>query len=136
MDLLYFVGSRKTRRESALATTESALRRSAPGPWILALTSIILHGWNEAKMAPFGEMLYTRLERLEAKLEIDLNLQILEISCVIASMMPGINGPSRKHDISRWKKISPSTQDLDLPLFEDPGNARQFKTNFSSYYPR
>src|SRR5579859_40403 len=48
MDLLHFVGLRKTRRESALATTESALRRSAPGPWILAATSIILNGWNEA----------------------------------------------------------------------------------------
>ena len=79
----------------------------------------------------FGEMLYTRLERLEAKLEIDLNLQILEISCVIASMMPGINGPSRKHDISRSKKISPSTQDLDLSLFEDPGKARQFSKQTS-----
>jgi hypothetical protein len=37
MDPLHFVGSRKTRRKSALATTESALRRSAPGPWVFGL---------------------------------------------------------------------------------------------------
>jgi hypothetical protein len=85
----------------------------------------------------FGEMLYTRLERLEAKLEIDHNLQILEMLCVTTSMTPRINEVSREHNISRSKKISPSAQDLDLSLFEDPGSAREFsKTNFPSYYPR
>ena len=74
-------------------------------------------------MAPFGEMLYTRLERLEAKLWIDFNLQILEMSCVIASMMP-------RNDISR-SKISPSPQDLDMTLFEDPGKARPFSKQTS-----
>lgn len=40
-------------------------------------------------MARFGEMLYTRLERLEAKLEIDLNFADLEMPCVT------------EHDISK-----------------------------------
>jgi len=56
---------------------------------------------------------------------------------VIASMTVQDQWFSREHDISRSKKISPSTQDLDLSLFEDPGSAREFsKTNFPSYYPR
>ena len=60
-------------------------------------------------MARFGEMLYTRLERLEAKLEIDLNFADLEMPCVTASMTPRINGSPENMTSPRSKKISPST---------------------------
>jgi len=90
-----------------------------------------------AKWLVLGEMLYTRLEWLEAKLEIDLNLQILEISCVTASMTPRINGSPDNMTSPGRKKISASTQDLDLSLFRGSGKCPTvLKTNFSSYYPR
>jgi hypothetical protein len=85
----------------------------------------------------FREMLYTKLERLEATVE-DRS-QFADFGNTLRDrLLYDIQDQwvSRKHDISR-SKISPSTQDLDPSLFEDPGKAREFSKQTSpSYYPR
>jgi hypothetical protein len=70
-------GSGKTRRKSALATAESCPAKDQPRPMDFSLDKHHIAWMELGQNGSFGEMLYTRLERLEAKLEIDHNLQIL-----------------------------------------------------------
>src|ERR1700722_12382763 len=77
MDLLHFVGVGKNASQKRACNCRILPCEDQPRPMDFSLDKHHIAWMELGQNGSFGEMLYTRLERLEAKLEIDHNLQIL-----------------------------------------------------------